>query len=261
MTMHPSLNIALKAARSAAEILSQQMDRLDRIRIIESPSQTPLCSTQIEAEKLILQALQKAFPRHGFRSASEGSVAGTDPSAIWQVDGLVGAENFLRGTPGFLVSVSCEIDGATKLAVLIDPLFNEEFTTVRGSGASLNGKRVRVTARTRLDECLVALPAADTAPCGSLAAAGAELRVSGCGILDICYVAAGRYDGAIVRPPEYLARPAAMLLVREAGGLVSDLLGNPEASGETLVIGNPKCFKQILQAVRQAGGPQPGQVQ
>jgi myo-inositol-1(or 4)-monophosphatase len=171
---------------------------------------------------------------------------------------LIGTANFLRGTQGFLLGLSCQVDGQLQISVFIDPLLNEEFTAIRGSGASLNGRRIRVSSRINLEDSTCAMefapgqePGTQTRPLQQALEQQVRIRTTGNGILDLAMASAGRLDGGIIPKPPADQLASVALLLREAGGLVSDIEGNPKLAGDQLVFGNPKYFKQLLQLARQ----------
>ncbi|MFM1896309.1 MAG: hypothetical protein RLZZ385_1383 [Pseudomonadota bacterium] len=253
--MHPLINLALRAARDAAEVLAQQVDRLDRVSVLEDSPGCLLTSTDKDAERSILYHLQKAYPDHSYHTRVAGLIQGKDPQVVWYIDPVAGNRNFMRGLPGFLVSIAAQVDGKLAHAVLIDPLQDEEFTASRGAGAMMNSRRLRVTTRDKLEGAVVALePAVDPAHLQEFAAlqsrvaeVGASWRTSGSVTLDLLYSAAGRLDGGCSPNPGRLPVLAAALVLQEAGGLLSDSTGSPDFhSGDRLVFGNPKCFKHLL---------------
>jgi len=259
--MHPSLNIALRAARAGAASLISGFDRLDRVKILQELDNDLLTSAHLDAEEAILQLLQKPFPRHGYRSTTERLQEPIESDTTWLLSPLIGTRNFLRGSHGFLLGIACMVEHKVTLAVLVDPLLDEEFSAVRGSGASLSGHRIRVSNKSALPDSVVAVefPVSVTDRSGSslpllqqkLLEQSVDLRSTGNAILDMVYVAAGRFDGGLVaRPSASLPLDTASMLLREAGGLVSDLSGNPGLEGDELVFGSPKYFKQLLQLAR-----------
>lgn len=252
--MHAQLNIALRAARDGAVILARQFDRLDRVKEARGAAQQMITSAHLDVESAMLEQLRKTFPKHGYRSAATDLDEHNDSDTVWLLNPLVGTENFLRGTPGFFVSLACQVGKQISLALFIDPLLNEEFTAARGKGANLGGRRIRVSNTADLQNCVIAvefarLPTAGTDPFDTqerLRAAGASQRTQGNEILDLLYTAAGRFDGGYISRPEPVALASAALILQEAGGLLSDTSGNPTLTGDSLVFGNPKCFKQLL---------------
>jgi len=252
--MHAQLNIALRAARDGAVSLARHFDRIDRIKEVKGSGPQPITSAHLEVESAMLDQLRKTFPKHGFRSAASDLEEHSNSDTVWLLNPLVGTQNFFRGTPGFFLSLACQVEQQLTLAVCIDPLLNEEFTAVRGKGANLNGQRIRVSNKTDLQDCVIAVEFGETEAedlgAGKfqqqVRAAGASPRASGNEILDLLYAAAGRLDGGFIPKPEPIALATAGLLLQEAGGLLSDTTGNPSLAGDSLVFGNPKSFKQLL---------------
>ena len=207
--MHPILSIAYRAARDASEALAHQFDRLDRIKVIDESDDNFVTSADMDSDKTLLYHLQKAFPDHSFSSRVSGDIEGTDKSTRWYIDPLAGNRNFILGLPGFAITLACEIDKQVRHAVVLEPLLNEEFTSSRGSGAHLNGRRLRVTPRKNLQGGLTTQSISSDSEQleksleiqRQLTEAGSGIRVSGCSLLDIVYAGAGRFDGGICDYP------------------------------------------------------------
>ena len=142
--MHPHVNIALRAARDAADAIVHASDRLDRIKIIDKHPDSFLTSMDHEADDTIRYHLQKTFPSHSIHSRVSGHHAGENDEPIWFIDPLVGSYNFSSGQPQFAVSIANATGGVVKHAVLLSPLLGEEFIASRGDGALLNSRRIRV---------------------------------------------------------------------------------------------------------------------
>ncbi len=251
--MHPQVNIALQAARDAAEALAHSSDRLDRVKILNSDPAEFLTSMDLDAEKTILYHLEKAYPEHSFLSRASGLKQGKSGEPLWLIDPLVGNKNFAGGYPQFAVSVACQIAGKIEHAVIINPLVREEYIASRGRGAQLNSRRLRVGKATEIDNCLISLDGdrADQIEIDmhrGIIAANAHARISGCTPLDILNTACNRTQGgwAQIEPPCSLA--AANLILQEAGGLIGSESGSPDLSNASeLIFGNPKTFKQLSQ--------------
>ena len=155
--MQPMLNIALRAARSAGELIVRSTDRLDAISVNEKEAKDYVTEIDKAAEQSIVAALRKAYPNHGILGEEggllEGSGDGTD--YLWIIDPLDGTTNFVRGIPHYAVSIACKYRGRLEHAVVLDPVRQEEFTASRGRGAAVNGRRLRVSARKSLDGALL----------------------------------------------------------------------------------------------------------
>jgi len=260
--MQPMLNIALRAARKAGDLISRASEQLDRVQIESKGENDFVTEIDRKAEQEIIYHLQKAYPEHGFLGEESGASGNADSDYQWIIDPIDGTTNFVRGIPHFAISIACVFQGQIEHAVILDPIRREEFTASRGRGAQLNGRRVRVTMNPGLEGTLIGtgipfkahnaqhLPAY-MASLEAVAAETAGVRRAGAASLDLAYVAAGRLDGFWEIGLSKWDIAAGILLVREAGGLVSDFSGggNYFESGN-IVAANPKCLKGLLQAVR-----------
>lgn len=262
--MQPMLNIALRAARSAGELIVRSVERLDTISGNEKDAQDFVTEINRAAEQSIITAILKAHPDHGINAAQNGSVAGNGEGADyeWIIDPLDGAANFVRGVPHFAVSIACKYRGRIEHAVIIDPVRQEEFTASRGRGAAFNGRRMRVSKRKTLDSALLAtgfsfhegqLEYMDNymSMFKDLAAQSAGIRSASVASLDLAYVACGRYDAFWQYGLSEADLAAGALLIQEAGGLISDFNGGHDFldSGH-VVAGGPKCFKAVLTTIQ-----------
>jgi myo-inositol-1(or 4)-monophosphatase len=264
--MHPMTNIALRAARQAGQIMLRSMDRIDTLAVEEKGRNDFVSNVDREAETVIIDALHKAYPEHGILGeehghAYTGSSAGSASEFTWIIDPLDGTTNYLRGIPHFCVSIALQKGRQLEHGVIFDPLRNEAFIASRGAGAQLNGKRIRVTRTSRLEEAVLGTgipPAAIRTHLDSymdmlksFTATCRGIRRAGAAALDLAYVAAGRTDGFF----EFALSPwdiaAGTVLVREAGGFVGDLDGGDDfMKTGNIVAANTKCFKLMIQHIR-----------
>lgn len=250
--MHPLLNIALQAARDAAEAIAHSSDRLDRIKIINDDPAHFLTSMDLEAEKTIFYHLEKAHPEHSFNSRASGLKQGDNKNTVWLIDPLLGNRNFATGYTQFGVSLACQIDGVVQHALIVCPLLGEEFIATRGAGARLNSHRIRVGKRTEVRGSLLSINPEGMPQDVALALqaeymnAGASPRISGCTALDMVQVAADRMQGGGSANENWLSLAAAKLILQESGGLLGSESGNPNLTeAKELLFGNPKVFKQL----------------
>lgn len=258
--MQPMLNIALRAARTAGEKIVRAGDRLDLVKVDEKGTNDFVTDIDRQSEQDIIAIIKRAYPEHGFLGEESGS-SNSGSDYIWVIDPLDGTTNFIRGIPHYAVSIGCLFKGKLEHAVVYNPVTREEFTASRGYGAQLNGRRLRVTARTTLDGALIGtgipfrhhkeeLLPAYLKTLGELASKTAGIRRPGSAALDLAYVAAGRYDAFWEMGLKPWDMAAGALLVQESGGLVGDFNGgNDYLESGNIVCGNPKCFKQVLQII------------
>jgi myo-inositol-1(or 4)-monophosphatase len=257
--MHPMLNIAVRAARNAGDIIVRHLNRLEQLTVTSKERNDFVSEADRHAENEIIAVIRKAYPNHGVLAEESGRHEGKDEFR-WIIDPLDGTTNFLHGFPQFSVSVAVEHKGRLEQAVVYDPMRQELFTASRGSGAFLDNRRIRVSKQTTLDGALLGtgFPFKDQrhldaylAMFKALLVDSAGIRRPGSAALDLAYVAAGRLDGfwEIGLKPWDMA--AGVLLVREAGGLVGDFGGGHSfMDSGNIVAAAPKFFPVILREIR-----------
>ena len=255
--MHPMLNIAVSAARSASKIILRHVDRLDRLNVDSKSRNNFVTEVDHMAEQAIIDTLLKAYPDHAIL-AEESGVQG-ESEYQWIIDPLDGTTNFLHGFPQFSVSIALLHRGKLEQAVVMNPLSQEIFTASRGKGAFLNDRRIRVTGMRGLEGSLLGtgFPYHDYTHLDSylemfraLLPRTAGIRRAGSAALDLAFVAAGRLDGfwEIGLNPWDIA--AGALLVQEAGGLVSDFNGGQHfLDSGNIICGAPKVYSAMLKTI------------
>jgi len=263
------LTIALRAARKASELIVRASEELEFIRVDEKGKNDFVTEVDRRAEQEIIYHLKKAYPDHAILGEESGETEGAQPANgsdaseyQWIVDPLDGTLNFIRGIPHYAISIACLYRGKVEHAVVLDPIRGEEFTASRGRGASLNGRRIRVTNARTLDGTLLAtgipfkgrdekhIPGY-TKGLAQLTAQTTGIRRAGAASLDLAYVAAGRVDGFWELGLASWDIAAGSLLVQEAGGLVTDLNGGATyLDSGNIVAATPKLLKPIIQNVR-----------
>jgi myo-inositol-1(or 4)-monophosphatase len=238
------INVMTRAADKAARGLRRDFGEIEQLQVSLKGPGNFVSTADNRAEKLIRQELARARPGYGFLMEESGTSAGSDAEHRWIVDPLDGTTNFLHGLPHFCISIALERAGEIVAGVVFDPIRDEQFWAEKGQGAFLNDRRLRVSSRRQLNNALIATgtPYVERDRPGYLRqfdrmmGSVADVRRFGAAALDLAYVAAGRYDGFW----EYGLSPwdiaAGILLVREAGGYVSEPVGqgDPLASGNVL---------------------------
>ena len=257
--MHPTLNIAVKAARRAASVINRASTQLDLLTVQSKSPNDFVTEVDRAAEQAIIEVLRDAFPGHGIL-AEESGESGPESEYTWIIDPLDGTTNFIHGMPQYAVSIAQTKNGVLEHAVVYDPNTNEMFTASRGAGAFLNDRRIRVSRRTRLNEALIGTGFpfrrfdhvdAYLAMFKELTQKTAGIRRPGAASLDLAYVAAGRFDGFWEMGLSPWDMAAGVLLIQEAGGLVSDLSGEANyLTTGNLVAGTPKIFGQLLPIIQ-----------
>jgi len=257
--MHPMLTIATRAARAAGDIILRNIDKLDRLTIEVKADNDFVTKVDRKAEEVILNTLQQAYPTHGI-IAEESGTHNEDSEYQWIIDPLDGTTNFLHGFPQYAVSIGLQHKGRMEVGVIFDPIKNELFTAARGDGAQLNGRRIRVTPRKGLAHSLIGTGFPFKQPqyldtyLASFKAVHpkvAGIRRAGSAALDLAYVAAGRLDGFWEIGLNNWDMAAGVLLVREAGGIVTDFSGE----GNYLETGNvvaaaSKVYPELYETIK-----------
>lgn len=255
--MHPTVNIAVKAARQAGNIIIRFLDRRDELTVTSKAPNDFVTEADQRAEQEIVSVIRKAFPDHAILAEESGWHEGDDFQ--WIIDPLDGTTNFLHGFPQFAVSIALRAKGRLEHAVVYDPLSQELYTASRGQGAYLNNHRIRVSRAKSLHGALLGTGFPFKQPqhldtyldtFRALHPHAAGIRRAGSAALDLAYVAAGRLDGfwEIGLSPWDMA--AGVLLIQEAGGLIGDFSGGHDyMESGNLIAGNPKLFKIITQTI------------
>ena len=253
------LNIAVKAARRAGALINRAA--LEGGLEVRAKNRNDFV-TQVDkaAENAIIDIIRRAYPEHAFLAEESGASAGARPEFQWVIDPLDGTTNYIHGFPQYCVSIALEHKGVLTQAVVYDPAKNELFTASRGRGAFLDDRRMRVSKCTQLADALVGtgfpfkeLERIDLymRQLRTLMGGCAGVRRAGAAALDLAYVAAGRLDAFWEMGLSRWDMAAGALLIQEAGGLVSDLGGQPGFldSGE-IAAAAPKVLPQLLDALR-----------
>ncbi|MDD2742107.1 MAG: inositol monophosphatase family protein [Rhodocyclaceae bacterium] len=260
--MHPALNIAIKAARRAGQVINRASNDLDLIKVSTKQPNDFVTEVDKAAEAAIIEILREAYPEFGILAEESGLSAGRgsqESEYQWIIDPLDGTTNFIHGLPQYAVSIALAKSGIVEQAVIFDPNRNELFTASKGGGAFLNDRRIRVSKRLKLQDSLIGtgfpyrmFDHIDTylEIFKELAQKSAGMRRPGAASLDLAYVASGRYDGFWEFGLAPWDMAAGTLLVAEAGGLVSDMRGDATyLESGNIIAGTPKVFAQLLKLV------------
>ena len=255
--MHPMLNIAVKAARRAGNLIHRAADNLDHLTVTKKSHADYVSEVDRVAEQTIIETLLGAYPDHAILAEESGTQG--DSEFVWIIDPLDGTTNFLHGYPQYAVSIALQHKGVLTQAVVYDPAKNDLFTATRGRGAYLNDRRLRVSKRKELVDALIGTGfpyssfehvEAYMAIFRDLMQQTAGLRRPGAASLDLAYTAAGRYDGFFETGLKPWDMAAGCLLITEAGGMVGDLQGNDNfLSSGHVCAGAPRIYEQMLQVI------------
>lgn len=259
--MHPLVNIATSAAKEAGSIIHKYSQQLERIKINEKSKNDFVSEVDLKAEQAIINTIHKAYPDHSIMAEESGHVD-NDSEFTWIIDPLDGTKNFLHGFPFYAVSIAVKHKNRIEHGVIYNPINLDLFTASRGQGARLNDQRIRVSKENRFEKTLIGTGF----PCQnrdkntnylntftSISSQCSGIRRTGSAALDLAFVAAGKLDGFW----EFGLKPwdlaAGSLLIKEAGGLVSNDQGNEDIlNSGNVVAGNPKTLKALLQLIKPA---------
>ena len=256
------LNVMIAAARKAARSLKRDFGELEKLQVSLKGPANFVSAADRRAEETLYAELSKARPGYSFLGEEGGTRLGADKTHTWIVDPLDGTTNFLHGIPQFAISIALEREGAIVAGLVYNPATDEMFMAEKGKGAFLNEQRIRVAGRKRLSEAVIAcgLPHIGR---GDLKLAAKEtnhmqeqvagLRRFGAAALDLAWVAAGRLDGYWERDLNPWDMAAGLILVREAGGFVTDCDGGDEFMTEGHVCaGNEAIHREILRVLKHS---------
>jgi myo-inositol-1(or 4)-monophosphatase len=252
------VNISVRAARAAGNIIVRNMDRIDRLNIATKRVNDFVSEVDQQAEAAIIEVIRQAYPDHGIY-AEESGLQQENSEFQWIIDPLDGTTNYLHGFPQFSVSIALKAKARLEAAVIYDPLSQELFTAARGEGAQMNEKRIRVSGHKGLKGALLGtgFPYTDQTyldtyldTMKALMAPAAGIRRPGSAALDLAWLAAGRTDGFWEFNLNAWDIAAGALIVREAGGIVTDFFGNDGYldSGD-IIAASPKVFPEMLKII------------
>lgn len=258
--MHPMLNIAVRAARNAGKIILRASEDLSRVEASQKGTNDLVTNIDKEAEVAIRDTILKSYPEHAIIGEELGLQEGKDADYQWVVDPLDGTTNFVKGIPHYAVSIALKVKGRVEQAVVYDPIRDELFTASRGQGTQLNNKRIRVSKSTELQGTVIGTGFpfkqkhhmdAYLEAFKALFVHTADMRRAGSAALDMAYVAAGRMDGFFEIGLKPWDTAAGELLIKEAGGMVTDFAGgaNYNRSGN-IICGAPKLCQAIVKEIR-----------
>lgn len=252
--MQPLLNIAVRAARRAADLIVRSLNRLDSLEVSSKGRNDYVTEVDRAAEAEIIATIRRAYPDHAFLGEESGQI-GSGP-VEWIIDPLDGTTNFIHGFPVYAVSIALAYRDQIQQAVVYDPTRNDLFYASKGRGAFMNDKRLRVSKRTRLSDSLVGtgfpFRKGDNFQryikmFSEVMQSCAGVRRPGAAALDLCYVAAGYYDAFFETGLNPWDIAAASLIITEAGGLIGNFTGEADFMYQREVVaGNPKIYGQMV---------------
>jgi myo-inositol-1(or 4)-monophosphatase len=254
--MQPLLNIAVRAARRAGDIIVRALPRLEAVEVQSKGRNDYVSEVDRAAEADIIETVRRLHPDHAFLGEESGASGSGD--VVWIIDPLDGTTNFLHGNPVFAVSIGVQVRGRMEHAVVFDPMRQEIFTASRGDGAQLDGRRMRVSKQTTLEGALIATgfpfradsPWVDEylAMLKAVMLKASGIRRPGAAALDLAYVAAGRVDGFWEMGLKPWDTAAGTLLITEAGGRIGTITGQNYQLAGHVIAGTPLVYGALVVA-------------
>ncbi len=256
----------IKAARKASRKLKRDYGEVDQLQVSSKGPADFVTAADVRTEEMLRDELAYARPDYGFLLEEGGEITGEDASRRWIIDPIDGTTNFIHGIPHFAMSIALEENGEITAGVIYEPINEQMFWAEKGQGAFLNDRRMRVSGRAQMDQSIFAtgIPfmgrgepgdhEAFLKQMGAVMAVSAGIRRFGSAALDLAYVAAGRFDGFWETGLKPWDIAAGIIMVREAGGMVTELDGRDRMleSGSILAV-NPNLHQELGQIIRMAG--------
>jgi myo-inositol-1(or 4)-monophosphatase len=254
----PNINVMIGAARKAANRLARDFGEVENLQVSMKGPGDFVSTADIRTERTLRRELERARPDYGFLMEESGGSDGADARHRWIVDPLDGTTNFLHGIPHFAISIALESNGRVVAGVIYEPLQDQMYWAEAGAGAHLNDRRLRVSGRIRMENCLLAtgyplIARTDEersryfAELSGMTARTAGVRRFGTASLDLAYVAAGRFDGFWETGLKPWDMAAGIVIVREAGGFVTDVTGGEDMFGTgSIVAANDRIHGEFL---------------
>lgn len=250
------INVMVGAARKAGRTLVRDFGEVEKLQVTKKGPADFVSSADNRAEAIIRTELERARPGYTFLGEESGETVGSDPQHRWIVDPLDGTTNFLHGIPLFCVSIALERQGRLQAGIIFNPVTDELYSAERGAGAFLNDRRIRVSGRTNFAEAVIGTGIPMTGhgdhaqylkDLAQIMAGSAGVRRCGAAALDLAFVAAGRFDAFWERGLSPWDIAAGTLLVREAGGFVTDTAGREKAMEHgDIVAGNEAIHRHLV---------------
>ena len=254
-----NINVIVKACRKASKILIRDFGEIEKLQVsLKGPGDFVTASDK-KVETILIEELQKARPNYSILSEEIGEI-NNDKSFKWIIDPIDGTANFLHGIPHFAISVGLEQEQEIICGIIYDPIKDEMFVAEKGNGSYLNNQRIRVSSRSKLEDCIIftggpkkesedrdlALKEYNNFSSKILI----PIRKLGSAALDMAYVATGRCDGFWQRDLKYWDIAAGIIIVKESGGFVTDFNGeNDYIQNKTILVGNSKINKEMIEVL------------
>ena len=251
-----NINVLVKASRKAAKVLIRDYGEVEKLQVSLKGPGDFVTMTDKKVEKILIEELQKARPDYSILSEETGYIKKGEEFK-WIIDPIDGTANFLHGIPHFAISIGLEKNDEIICGIIYDPIKDEMFFAEKGNGSYLNNQRIRVSSRSKLNNCMVVTggPRKDSSEREKVieeykkfsSAVDVPIRKMGSAALDMAYVAAGRFDGFWQRNLNHWDIAAGIIIVKEAGGFVTDFSGNNKyVENKTILVANSKINEEMI---------------
>lgn len=266
-SMQPAIKMALRIARQGSEYLKAHFERQDPAAADDAGARNQLERAEASVYANFSEQLQKAYKDHYIAPAGDIDAAGHEHS--WHIFPLIGADNFLRSIPDFVLALVQKKQNRAEHLLLVNPITGEEYSASRGHGAALNSRRIRMNGAQQIGKATITTnvleftretedPLVWGELVSTLARESAQTRTCGCVLLDMARASAGHLDSVVLFRPTAIEQSLGLLLTHESGGLSGDFSGNPSSqTSRQLVIANPKLFKDVLKTLHPFRGHLP----
>jgi len=255
-----NINVMVKACRKAAKILIRDFGELENLQVSRKGPGDFVTASDKRVEKILIEELQKARPKYSILSEEVGEI-NNDKSFKWIIDPIDGTANFLHSIPHFAISIGLEHNGEIICGIIYDPIKDEMFSAEKGNGAYLNNQRLRVSSRSKLKDCMIFTGGPNfeskekdlsTKEYNNFSSQVlVPIRKMGSAALDMAYVSAGRCDGFWQRNLNYWDIAAGIILVKEAGGFVTDFNGNHNfIQNKTILVTNSRINDEMIEVLK-----------
>ena len=254
-----NVTIMIKAARKASGKLKRDYGEIEQLQVSKKGQADFVTAADIRTEEILRHTLSHARPEYGFLMEESGTIVGNDPNRRWIIDPIDGTTNFIHGIPHFAISIALEEEGKITAGVIYEPIHDQMFWAEKGNGAWLNDRRMRVSGRTQMKQSIFAtgIPFIGRGDhkqflqqIESVMAVSAGIRRFGSAALDLAYVAAGRFDGFWETNLQPWDIAAGIIIVREAGGMISEIDGrNGMLKTGSILAANPTLYKELGQTI------------
>ena len=255
-----NINVMVNACRKASKIIIRDFGEIENLQVAVKGPGDFVTNCDKKVEKYLIEELQKARPNYSILSEEIGEI-NKDGSFRWIIDPIDGTSNFMHGIPHFAISIGLEHNNEIICGIIYDPIKDEMFTAEKGNGAFINNKRLRVSARSKLKDCIIFTGGPKYGSIDQELSMKEYKKISekvdipirkfGSGSLDMAYVAAGRCDGFWTRNLNYWDMAAGIVIVKEAGGFVTDFNGeNAYIENKTILVTNSKINKEMIEVLK-----------